>query len=215
MTAIKISWRQSSLTCVCALVCFEVRALGVHLPAAIEVTPVHSPPPVRRRLTTGQPWPLRVPLHAPSPYFPRRLQRSLYPTPRMGYRPFLAQLRWGWRRADDGRAQVFSTVSQNVSQRTGGEVESRGELLRAVRSLTAGVGVEAAGIKVLVVLIVFLLLDVGNLWVCLIWLVPAGKHQLAPQVLLALKFDVRGWDIGLTLEVPLQLEACLCGGKTR
>lgn len=197
-------------TCVRALVCFEVGALGVDLPASVEVTPVHPPPPVGRSLSAGQSRPVHGPLRAPSPYFPRRVQHSLYPAPHLGDRAVFGQLGGRRRGGDDGGAQVFPSVAQNVTQGIGGEVEGGGELLGAVRSLAAGVGVETAGVEVLAFLIVFLLLDVGDLWVRLARLVPAGEHQLAPQVLLALKLEVGGGDVGLALEVPLQLQARLC-----
>lgn len=42
---------QPCLTCVSALVCLQVRALGVDLAAAVELTPVNPPPAVGRRIT--------------------------------------------------------------------------------------------------------------------------------------------------------------------
>lgn len=86
------------LTCVRALVCFKMGAFGVHLPASIELTPVHPSPAVWRCLSAGQP----RPLHTPSPYFTRRVQHSLYPTPHLRHRALLPQLGRGWRCAADG-----------------------------------------------------------------------------------------------------------------
>lgn len=196
----------TTFTCVCTLVCFEVWALGVHLPAPVEVTPVHPPPPIRGCLPAGQPWPLHT---SDCPCFPRRVQHSVYSAPHLGYRAVFFHLGWGRWCADDGWPQLVSTFTQDVSQRAGSEVKGRGEFFWAVRGLAAGVGVKAPSVHMLGVLIVFFLFYMWELWVGVTGLVPASKHQLAPQILLVVKLEVCGWDVGLTLEVPFQLKARL------
>ena len=150
-------------TCMRALMCFEMGTFCVHLPAAIEVTPVHPPPPVWRSLSIGQASLFQRSPNPPCPYFARRMQHSLYPTPHLGHGALLASLRRRWRSTYNCGAQIFS-FTQNITQRVGGEVESRRELLGAVRCFAAGVRMEAAGLEVRAVLIV-LLFDVRDLWV--------------------------------------------------
>lgn len=137
------------------------------------------------------------------------MHHCLYTAPHLGGYGggLLVHLRRRWRSADNHGTQVLS-LSHNVTQWVGGEVEGRGELLGAVGRLTAGVGVKAVG------LLIVLLLNVSvDLWVGL-GLVPTGQDQFAPEILLTrLKLDVCGRDVGLALEVPLQLQTCLMKEK--
>lgn len=83
------------------------------------------------------------------------------------------------------------------------------ELLGTVRSFAAGVGIHTVGVQDLAVLIV-LLVGRRQLWVGLgLGLVPAGKDQLAPEVLLAVELEVGCGDVRLALKIALQLQACL------
>lgn len=72
-----------------------------------------------------------------------------------------------------------------------------GELLKTVRSLAAGVRVDAVAVQDLAVLIV---LVVGRRQGQVrVGLVPAGQDQLAPEVLLAAELQLGRGDVRLAL----------------
>lgn len=135
------------------------------------------------------------------------MHHCLYTAPHLGGYGggLLAHLRRRWWSTDNSGTQVLS-LSHNVTQWVGGEVEGRGEVIGAVGRLAAGIGVKAVGL-----LIVFLLNVSEDVWVGR-GLLPTGQDH--PEVLLArLKLDVCGRDVGLALEVPLQLQTCLMKEK--
>lgn len=199
---------QQCLTCVSALVCFQVRALGVDLAATVELTPVNPPPAIGRRVSGAHQSHLVGALgRRATPDFARQVRRY----PAAGGRAGLRRGRW---RADDGRAKR-SGGSHQDAQRVGGEAVSGRELLGTVRRLAAGVRVHAVTVQDGAVLIVVLQrchrrrrhqlgirLGLGGL-------VAACQDQLAPQVLRAFELEVRRGDVRLALQVALQLQAGL------
>lgn len=60
-----------------ALVCFQVGALRVNLAAPVELTPVYSPPAVRRRIPADQSRLFRALPHAAASDFARRVELSV------------------------------------------------------------------------------------------------------------------------------------------
>lgn len=196
-----------------ALVCFQVGALRVDLAAPVELTPVYSPPAVRGRVPARESRLFRALCCAAVPDFDRQVQLCVRRHPAVCPAAAAASLRVCLRRgrgsADDGGAKR-SRANQHA-QWVGGKAVRRRELLGTVRSLAAGVRVHAVAVQDLAVLIVLLegrrhrqlgvRLGLG--------LVPAGQDQLAPQVLLAVEIDVGRGDVGLALQVALQLQACL------
>lgn len=200
---------QPGLTCVSALVCLQVRALGVDLAAPVELTPVDPPPAVGRRVPPAHQSRLVAALGrraaTAAPDFAGQVRRH----PAAGGR---AGLRRGRRRADDGGAKR-SGGSHQDAQRVGGEAVGGRELLGTVRRLAAGVRVHAVTVQDGAVLIVVLQrrrrrrqlrvrLGLGGL-------VAARQDQLAPQVLRPSELEVRRGDVRLALQVALQLQAGL------
>lgn len=199
-----------------ALVCFQVGALRVDLAAPVELTPVYSPPAVRGRVPAHESRLVRALCCAAVPDFDRQVQLcvrrhpAVCPTAAAAAAASLQVcLRRGRGSANDGGAKR-SGANQH-GQWAGGKAVRRRELLGTVRSLAAGVRVHAVAVQDLAVLIVLLegrrhrqlgvRLGLG--------LVPAGQDQLAPQVLLAVELEVGRGDVGLALQVALQLQACL------
>lgn len=207
--------RPAGLTCVRALVCFQVGALRVDLAAPVELTPVYSPPAVRGRVPAHESRLFRALCCAAAPDFDRQVQLrvrrrpAVCPTTAAAAAGLWVCLRRGRGSANDGGAKR-SRANQHA-QWVGGKAVCRRELLGTVRSLAAGVRVHAVAVQDLAVLIVLLegrrhrqlgvRLGLG--------LVPAGQDQLAPQVLLAVELEVGRGDVGLALQVALQLQACL------
>lgn len=191
-----------------ALVCLQVRALGVDLAAPVELTPVDPPPAVGRRVPPAHQSRLvaalgRAAATAAAPDFAGQVRRH----PAAGGR---AGLRRGRRRADDGGAKR-SGGSHQDAQRVGGEAVGGRELLGTVRRLAAGVRVHAVTVQDGAVLIVVLQRRRRRLRVRLGLggLVAARQDQLAPQVLRPSELEVRRGDVRLALQVALQLQAGL------
>lgn len=206
--------RPAGLTCVRALVCFQVGALCVDLAAPVELTPVYSPPAVRGRIPAHESRLFRALCCTAVPDFDWQMQLCVRRHPAVCPTAAAAAslricLRRGRGSANDGGAKR-SRANQHA-QWVGGKAVRRRELLGTVRSLAAGVRVHAVAVQDLAVLIV--LLEARRhpqLGVRLgLGLVPAGQDQLAPQVLLAVELEVGCGDVGLALQVALQLQACL------
>lgn len=196
------------LTCVSALVCFQVRALRVNLAAAVELAPVYSPPAVGRRVPADQSRLLCALPRAAAPDFTRRVHAGVRRHPAARHADGLGVgLRRGRRSADDGGAKR-SRAAQDT-QRVGGKAVRGRELLRTIGSFAAGVRIHAVAVQDRAVLIVLLRgrrqlgvgLDLG--------LVPASQNQLAPEVLLAVELELGRGDVRLALQIALQLQACL------
>lgn len=173
-------------------------ALRVNLAAPVELTPVYSPPSVRRRVPAHESRLFRALCHPTAPDFDRHVQLSMCCNPAVRH---AASLRVGLRRgrgsANDGGAK--RSRANQAAQRVGGKAVCGRELLRTVRSFAAGVRIHTVGVQDLAVLIV-LLVGRGQLWVRLgLGLVPAGQDQLAPEVLLAVKLEVGCGDVRLAL----------------
>lgn len=188
-------------------------ALRVNLATAVEVTPVYSPPAVRRRVPADESRLFRALCHAAAPDFDRQVQVGVRGHPAVRHAARLrVGLRRGRRSANDGGAER-SRANQDGAQWVGGKAVRGRELLGTVRSFAAGVGIHTVGVQDLAVLIV-LLVDRGELRVGLgLGLVPAGQDQLAPKVLLAVELEVGRGDVRLALQIALQLQACLVGTR--
>lgn len=186
-----------------------MRALCVNLATAVEVTPVYPPPGVRGRVPAEESSLFRGLRHrrasyshataAGGPDFDGQVQPGVrrHPAVDGGARAH-GGLRRGRRRADDGGAKR-SRANQRRPQRVGGKAVRGGELLETVRSLAAGVRVDAVAVQDLAVLIVLVVgRRQGQVWVGL-GLVPAGQDQLAPEVLLAAELQLGRGDVRLAL----------------
>jgi len=124
--------------------CFQVRTLCVNLPASVEVTPVHSPPAVRRGVPSRRSLIRGLP-QSVLPDLGRHVRVSLRGAPHLRDAGLLRGFWGGRRRADDRGTQVMRRLRQNRAQRVGGKDVSGRELLRAVRRLTAGIRIHAVG----------------------------------------------------------------------
>lgn len=182
-------------------------ALRVNLATSVELTPVYPPPAVRGRFPAHESRLVSAFRRAAVPDFDWQVQ--LGSDPGAGRAAGLrAGLRRGRGRAYDGGAKR-PRAHQDGAQRVGGEAVRGRELLGTVRSLAAGVRVHAVGVQDGAVPTV-LLVGHGQLGVGLgLGLVAADQDQLAPEVLLAFKLEVGRGDVGLVLQVALQLQACL------
>lgn len=123
--------RGGGLTCMSALVCFQVRALRVNLAAAVELTPVYPPPAVRRRVPADQSRLFCALPHTAASDFTRRVQLGVRRHPAARHTDGLGiGLRRGRRSADD-RGAKRSRANQDT-QRVGGKAVRGRELLRTI-----------------------------------------------------------------------------------
>lgn len=149
------------LTCVSALVRLQVRALRVNLATPVEVTPVHPSPGVwgcvpAEGSSLFCSLPRCSPDSAAGPHFDRQVQAGVRGHPAVHRRGGADGGLRRRRRGADDRGAKRSGADQDGPQRVGCKAVRGGELLKTVRSFTAGIRVHAVGVQDLVVLIVLL-----------------------------------------------------------
>lgn len=120
-------------------------------------------------------------------------------------------LGWFWGRGRSGknwRVYIFRVHQDRIQGIWGIGYRGR-KFLRAVQRFAAYIWAQAVGLQVLT-LLGLLLQQVSILLVRFI-LVPTDHHDFAQEVILSIESKLRSWNVGLTLKVPFQLQACLKG----